>query len=75
MYMNPEVQAYCLNFIVEEWKALHRMEFPADYVPSWGVWICQFEPINKANEAPRDELHTLAHAWFLTKEGLEEKNP
>lgn len=72
--MQQEIQTFCLNFIIQEWKDM-RMFFAKENKTPEGAWVCQFEPMQTSDEYPNDKIHTLSHTWYLTSDGLEKRNP
>lgn len=75
--MKVEIQNLCLEYIIAEWKHLRPLQIGNEtpVIPPWGVWIRLYEPILVDQNDLRDHENIIVKVWFLTEQGLEERDP
>lgn len=75
--MKLEHQNICLSFIEKEWKQVRARQAGQEKQSEdpWAVWIRLYAPIPINQNDLSDLEDTIAKTWFLTKNGIEERNP
>jgi len=75
--MKSQIQNCCLEYIVNEWEQLQPLQIENELsaAPPWGVWIRLYEPIAYDQNYLHDHENTIIEVWFLTKQGLEKRDP